>query len=176
MAKKKITSMGLRTELARLGTQVRRNIWKMLDIVNTLLSDTAYVDANGGENALTEEIEKADFGHFGGKLGLKSMMHAYHANPSEAVWRQHDFNVMYMIDLANPESDKADAAPRNDWVRKCADLELALAQEKTITANQAKQLGEQSETITSLRGIGATKDREIGELTGRLEESRRVPT
>lgn len=160
----KQTSSQKRAELKRLARQCQHNIFEMLKIVDELLSDHEYVDQFGGEGPLLDHIEAEEFSHFGGSPKLGAMLRAYRHNPRRAIWEEHRFNVLALIELAAPAKETADG-PRISWKAKCKELEAQLAQQVAVNEDLKK-------TVAELRAKCDALVAENGELKGRLAERR----
>lgn len=96
------TSGQKRAELKRLAKTARDGLYRMLQIVDELLSDVEYVDKFKGESQLIDDIEAKEFAHFGGSPSLSAMLRAYRANPKKGTWSKYNFNIAAMIELAAP--------------------------------------------------------------------------
>lgn len=108
-----------------------------------------------------DDMEAKEFSHFGGNPSLGSMLQAYRKNPDLRVWKEYQFNIRAMIDLANPreESDTV----RVNWRAQAKLLEAELA-------NAKAQLTDQSKTISELRAKLDEVNGLLGEYRGRVQE------
>lgn len=108
---------------ARFAELQSNNIYDLLKTVDEILSDFEFVDSSGGEGRLIGVIEQEQFSHFGGQPALATMIRAYRHNPLRDTWKEYQFNVRAMIELATPER-RASMKPRINWKQRCAELEL----------------------------------------------------
>lgn len=149
-----------RAELKRLSAQTQQNIYDMLRLTDEILTDVEYVDHFGSEAAAMDDIEAKEFSHFGGRPSLGSMLRAYRKNPDLKTWKENKFNIVLMIDLANPKEERETV--RVDWKAQAQTLEAELTNAKST-------LAEQSRTISELRARDQEKAELIGELRGQIK-------
>lgn len=151
-----------RKELKKLARDHRSGLYQMLKLTDELLSDPAYIDEYGGEDALIEELEADEFAHFGGSPKLQQMVQAYRQNPKLATWDKYQHNIWAMIDLAKPSNPNAEAKERTNW--------KAIAQEYEARIDSLEaSLRESQEVNRHLESRVEELLQEVGELRGELK-------
>lgn len=150
-----------RAELKRLSSSVQQNIYDMLKLTNEILSDGEYVDQFGGEAGAMDDMEQKEFSHFGGRPSLGSMLAAFRKNPDIKTWREYRFNIVAMIELANPREDRE--VVRIDWKAQAKEFEAELTQAKATVSEQSKTISELRAKAEELNGL-------VGEFRGRVAE------
>lgn len=161
-----MTSGKKRAELKRLSGDVRHGIHAMLKIAHDLLEDQEYVAQFGGGPQLIDDMQSKEFAHFGGSPTLPQMLRAYAANPGEQAWKEYDYNIWAMIELAAPAREAGEATHIN-WKAIAKELEVQVEQLTT-------ELAAASEQVSAMEAAIASLETQNAEMRGELKALREL--
>lgn len=157
------TANQMRKELKTLSGNVKSNIFQMAKIASKLSKNESYVEKMGGEDAFFESLDDNEFSHFGKNPRAYAIVVAYEASPSESVWKENNYSLVKMIDIARGPVENR--GPRTNWKSKYHELE-------DHCKSLEKQLEHSRKLVESLESSLAAVKKENSELKGHFDDLR----